>query len=324
MKTEELFGSRSGQSLAEILIAIVVGGIVIMAAVATIAPAFKEQSISGTNQAASAVGKELVDNIRSFSEGDWHGIYNLSKGSGNHYYLSTSSPLSAVSGDENVSVSGGAYTRYFYVENVSRDASDNIETTYNSLNDDPSTQKVTVVYGLSGQATSSFQSYLTRHRNNVFLQTDWSGGPGQESFPAGATSSSYINNQFSSSTNINYSSTTGSIFVKSGATSGNSTSSVFDTGMAGGAEINSIMWDGSAGDGTVKFQLASSNSSSGPWTYVGRDGTNNTYYTPSGPGSAAEVNPRAHNNKRYFRYEVFLSASSTSPRVDDVVIGWSP
>ena len=97
------------------------------------------------------------------------------------------------------------YTRYFYLDDVGRDVSDALLSSGGT--NDPSTKKTTVVYGWPNGPTSSFSMYLTRFRNNVFDQTDWSGGPGQEG-PATTT-----NSGFSTSTQIYYSTTTGSIII---------------------------------------------------------------------------------------------------------------
>jgi hypothetical protein len=118
-------------------------------------------------------------------------------------------------------------------------------------------------------------------------------------------------------------------------------SSAFDTGVQGGAQLNSIMWLGgfvSASTGAcvgtaakVSFQIAASNASSGPWNFIGLDGTSNSMYeaffNPSQPGVSIPLDYILHNNQRYFRYRVFLftdQAQSQSPRVDDVIINWSP
>jgi len=104
-------------------------------------------------------------------------------------------------------------------------------------------------------------------------------------------------------------------------------SSVFDSGVNGGASFHSLLWQGTlCSSCLVKFQLASSNSSSGPWTYYGPISTSD-YYSPN-PGIAATL-PRngdaAHQNKRYIRYKVYLEPySSQSPKVDDIIINWSP
>ncbi len=107
------------------------------------------------------------------------------------------------------------------------------------------------------------------------------------------------------------------------------TSSIFDTGVSTGAAINTIMWQGSQPTGTmVKFQIASDTTSTpASWNYKGPDGSNTTYYTPTGPGVPAQINLAYHNNHRYFRYKIFLvsnAAQTESPRVDDVIINWSP
>lgn len=104
-------------------------------------------------------------------------------------------------------------------------------------------------------------------------------------------------------------------------------SSVFNTGVSGGAQLNSILWHGSQASSTaVRFQFAASNSSSGPWNYTGPDLTGNTYYiTP--PDVSLPLDYSLYNNQRYFRYRVTLAsnrAQTVSPRVDDVIINWSP
>ena len=199
--------SKKGQSLVEILIALAVGSIFIIGATSIIIPSLRSNTQANRIQVGAAMGKELLENVRVSSEADWHTIYNLNKGSSNHYYLTTStSPFVAIAGDETIAVSTTTYTRYFYMDNVGRDASGNIISTGGA--DDPSTQKVTVVYGWQNGTTNSIQTYLTRFMNNAFNQTDWSGGPGQDG-PA-----TTVNNQFSTSSQINYSTITGSIIIQ--------------------------------------------------------------------------------------------------------------
>lgn len=102
------------------------------------------------------------------------------------------------------------YSRYFYTDNVSRDANQNIETTYNPANDDPSTQKITVkAEWLSRGSVSNLEivSYLTRWANNSVSQTDWSGGGGA----SGPVTD--FGNRFDTSTDIDFSSATGSIKI---------------------------------------------------------------------------------------------------------------
>jgi hypothetical protein len=121
--------------------------------------------------------------------------------------------------------------------------------------------------------------------------------------------------------------------VQTSWTSSSATSTVatldsptFDTGVPGGAQFNSIGWQGGASVGSsVQFQLAVSNSSSGPWNFKGTDGTSNTYYTPSAPGTPVSLNYSTFSGFRYFRYRVAITyGSATSSRVDDVIVNWSP
>ncbi|OGY98208.1 MAG: hypothetical protein A2855_02800 [Candidatus Liptonbacteria bacterium RIFCSPHIGHO2_01_FULL_57_28] len=114
------------------------------------------------------------------------------------------------------------------------------------------------------------------------------------------------------------------------STTGYLDSSTFDTGVSGGAQINSVVWQGSmpapANGAFVSFQFAVSSDSGGPWDYKGPDGTSSTYYTPSGPNVSYPVDYSLHNNARYFRYRITLSSNidqTSSPRVDSVSVNWS-
>lgn len=114
------------------------------------------------------------------------------------------------------------------------------------------------------------------------------------------------------------------------STSGYLDSSIYDTGVSGGAQINSILWKGNLPSGTqVRFKIASSNSSTGPWNFVGPNGLTDEadYYGPISPNTSYPVNYILHNNHRYFRYRVILvsdQAQSNSPVIDDIIINWSP
>ncbi|MBI2623601.1 MAG: hypothetical protein HYW65_03440 [Candidatus Liptonbacteria bacterium] len=104
-------------------------------------------------------------------------------------------------------------------------------------------------------------------------------------------------------------------------------SATYDTGVSGGAQINSVLWHGTQPSETqVRFQFATSNSSSGPWSYAGSDGTSSTYYT-TGPDVSKRIDYTLHSGKRYFRYRITLisnRAQTTSATVTEVVINWSP
>jgi hypothetical protein len=117
--------------------------------------------------------------------------------------------------------------------------------------------------------------------------------------------------------------------------SGDLTSSVYDTGVSGGVGYNSIMWKGTVGTGKVKFKIATSDSTSGPWTYAGSDGTScgGAYWYEIAPNLPQELTicTATLNNKQYYRYQVRICSNTdcvtsgvTSPVVDDVIINWAP
>lgn len=111
------------------------------------------------------------------------------------------------------------------------------------------------------------------------------------------------------------------------STFGTLDSETFDTGVASGSEINSITWVGSTPAGTaVGFQLAVSNSSSGPWNFAGPDGTSATIYSGIS-GVPIILTQYSSLIGRYFRYRAILTtniAKTISPVVNDVMVNWSP
>lgn len=121
--------------------------------------------------------------------------------------------------------------------------------------------------------------------------------------------------------------------------SGTLISSTYETSYYSveGAALNSIMWQGTLGSlSAVKFQVASSNCSngatnyplcnSGNWSYLGSLGTASSYYSTAGPDVPVRLRLQDHNNKRYFRYKIFMDIGEggTSPTVQDVIMNWSP
>ena len=265
--------------------------------------------------------RQEAEIIQSLAKDNWHSIYDLTKGS-NYYATFTNNVWSFASGQEISTINNIPYIRYFQVSNVNRDTSGNIAT---SGTDDPSTQKISVIlnYGLNYVSSSTLVFYLTRSYNNqTFWQTDWSGGSGQTGpIPNPG-------NRFDAAdSNINYASTTGSIYMTTPtSTPACLTSSILDTGVSGGAGFNSLLWQGSLGTGgVVQFQIAFSNSSSGPWNYYGPTSTSD-YYTPNPNVSVAfpTTGSASPQNNRYLRYKVCLSTSSTTPQVNDIIINWTP
>ncbi len=332
-----LLKTIKGQSLIEIIIAMAVGGLLIGAAVTTIVPMLRSNLETKNIQIATSLDQEYLDAIKNLAESNWFNIYSppSAKGPSSQFYLrATSTTYEIVSGTTSTVIEGRTFNQYFSIENVSRNfcGSGDITTTSTTacssgpgavgVSDDPSTQKITATVSWPDNRSISRSQYLTRNRNKVFVQTDWSGGPNQEG-PI-----TLENNKFANSSNINYTTSAGSISASS-LSSAELTSSIFDTGTSTtGVAINTIMWQGvQAASTNVQFQIASASSSApATWDYKGPDGTNTTYYAPTGSGVPAQINLAYHNNHRFFRYKIFLSFSpgaTESPRVDDVIINYS-
>jgi hypothetical protein len=254
----------------------------------------------------------------------------------------------ALSTDEIANQYKDGYTKYFYVNNVSRDiASDptasthNLETTYNANHDDPNTKKITNVtrylLGTPGRVNTQEQ-YLSRATNiNSLIQTDWSGS-------GGITGPEIdFGNNYSTVSNLTLS-TAGQMSLTSTASNGTLTSTIIDTQSINGSGYFNILWQGDSlcSGCSVKFQIAASNCSNGAsnyptcntgtWTYYGPT-TTSDYYIPSGPGIPVPITYAGQysalsasvQNKRYVRYQITLvPASSLSPVVKDVIINYAP
>lgn len=330
----QILNSKKGQSLMEVLVAVGLAAVFLTGAVLLITAFLSSNKKNREIQTAIDLAAELTESVRTLSNQSWNNIYLLNKGESNHYYVTTTPDFATSSGEQIVEIHNIQYTRWFYVNNVFRNALGDIEPGP-SLAEDPGTQLIRVRITWPGNLTGMyFSEYLTRSRNQIFRQTDWSGGPEQENFPG-----SGVNHKFATSTpsQIVYDGTGGSLLaVVSGGATAQLTSSVFDTGIVSGAQLNSIMWRGMLGvSSNVKFQIASSNCfngstnppacNTGAWQYFGPDADPTGYYSTSGPKVTTKISLQDHNNKRYFRYKIFMSYTigGSSPQVDDVIINYS-
>jgi len=310
-----------GQSLVEILLAVAIGVILIGSSSFLIGVSLRSYNNIRQHLQANTLIREEAEAIQALARNTWHSIYSLNKES--DYQISLSENTWAISTGQEIGVINDVpYKRYFQAYNVNRDVSGNISE---SGTNDPNTQKIIIFldYGNDYINSSSASFYLIRSANNqTFHQTDWSGGSGQ----AGPIPNS--GNLFDSTdSNINYASTTGSIYMTTPeSTPAELISSILDTGVVGGAGFNSLLWQGMLNTGgTVKFQIAFSNSVSGPWTYYGPTSTEDWYQ----PNPNVSINfpisgSASPQNNRYVRYKVQFLTSNASPQIDDIIINWSP
>ena len=96
---------------------------------------------------------------------------------------------------------------------------------------------------------------------------------------------------------------------------GNLISSAKDSNPgAGTTSWSTLSWTNSLPSGTnIRFQAAASNTSTGPFNFVGPDGTSGSYFTSTGASLSQ------FNGNRYLKYRAYLSTSSGSatPTLND-------
>ena len=166
--------NQNGQSLIELLIAIGIGAIIIIAGVTATVVYLRVSSQDITYQGATFLAQELVDNVTVAAEGDWYKIANASN---SVYYLATSTTGFVVNnGSEARKIDELTYFRSFFATSTCRSAADAIGA---CGADDPSTKKIkiTVDWQYRGAtSTVEIEQYVTRTSNSVLWQTDWVGG----------------------------------------------------------------------------------------------------------------------------------------------------
>ena len=203
------FRNNKGQSLIEILVGIGIAAIIIGGAAVTIGLTLRSNVQTKNVQAGTGFAQELLDQLSDFASANWHNVYDLNHAPSQYYLTSPAGTISSAGGQQSLPpVEGVVYSRYFTIENVSRDASGNVESVYNAANDDPSAQRVVITVSWPVGAdtqTVSLQKILTRNRNLILHQTDWSGGGGQ----SGPITT--VNNRYSGSAGVTVTSPAGSV-----------------------------------------------------------------------------------------------------------------
>jgi hypothetical protein len=319
--------NRLGQSLIELMAGMAIGVIFVIGLGVIIAPSLRINQETAQIQIKSELVSGLADTIKAWSGGNWNNVLAIATGVGNPYSLSTgTSPFAASAGLQKITLGSTSYNEYFYLTDAYRDPSGNATTTVGSNIYDPSTKLFTAVVTATTTPVSlpiSLSFYLTRNPSNAFSQTSWSGGGGQNN-PMTVAGTSFFTD---SNITVN---APGSITLSTTTSNGTLDSVTFDTGVASGTQLNSVLWQGNApGLSSVGFQIAVSNSAFGPWNFLGVDGSPSGYFigSPNTTISLLATNGgySLFSGYRYFRYRITLFPNSgSSPTVSQAIVNWSP
>lgn len=202
---------QSGQVLFEILLAVAVLVGVVAVSVQLSQVSLQSAKTAGDRTQAVNLAREGFEAARAVSSENWVNFYSVTKGSQYHPEVQSGKWVLAA-GAENITISGEAYTRYLVVDNVSRDPTTrDIESSYNSANDDPSTQKVTITITGTSIPAISYSQYISRWRNASPVQKNWQGSGGQTDNSTSGESTNFDDNSYFSKINLDITGTPGSL-----------------------------------------------------------------------------------------------------------------
>lgn len=195
---------RAGQTLIDVLIASGLGAILLVGALAVLAPALRGSSAAERAQEGSIAARGLLDGVRSLAASNWSTIANLTPGA--PYYLTYSSTsTTVVAGIDSSMATSTGLLKSFSTAAVRRNSSGAYVSSGGYV--DSSTLSIAVAYSAPGVATKTVSTFITRSQSRATIQTDWSGGSG---FTTATTTPVSV---FASSTGINVSTTTGSFIL---------------------------------------------------------------------------------------------------------------
>lgn len=178
---------RKAQILVETIIGVGVVALVLSAIIPLFLIGIKAGAESWKGETAKLLGQETLEAAKALKEENWNNLYRPlgtnDKGEDNPYHLENQvGAWVLAAGAENITLNNLTFSRQIEINNVSRtgiNGAGELETTYNASRDDPSTQKIIVKVAWPGSTGMEIIDYFSRHRNALWQQTDWSGGPGQ-------------------------------------------------------------------------------------------------------------------------------------------------
>jgi hypothetical protein len=188
--------NNNGQILIEIILATLIGAMIIGVAASLIVANQKSSQISAQRSTAVFLAQEGAESLKSITENNWHSIFlppdgagdkDSSKGDGNNYCVKVDGfnnkwILTNIAADCEIDINGIIYTRTINIYNANREDNDGENIIGLGGIEDPSTQKVKIKISYQAGEDIIIEQYLTRWRNEIFIQSNWTGGSGQDNF----------------------------------------------------------------------------------------------------------------------------------------------
>jgi len=182
-----IYFNQKGQLLIEMLIAIMMVAIVIVAASNLFFVNMEEGKFTEGRNDALMLAQEGVEAIESISNNSWHNIYLPPMGNGNKddkgennvyclindgfsWNLTGPYPPAGPHTDCDIALNNRTYSRKIIIGNVNRD---NGNISESSGTDDPSTQKIKIIISYAAGKDLALEKYVTRWKNNILKQDGW-------------------------------------------------------------------------------------------------------------------------------------------------------
>ncbi len=182
----------------EIILAILIGTLIIGVAANLITVSQRAGQISGEKNNAILLAQEGMEAIESIKDGSWHDLYLPPDGTGDSDLDKGDEEIFCIENDGSswslfgpfvnlpsipnceIDLNGIIYLRKIVIDNVQRDFTDSKRKIVASGGtEDPSTQKIKISVSFSRGSDVVLEKYITRWKNQIFRQSDWTGGSGQ-------------------------------------------------------------------------------------------------------------------------------------------------
>jgi hypothetical protein len=191
--------ARRGQSLIELVIAITIGVLFITAGIGVITLSLRIDFQNKFSQTAGELTQEVIERVSTFANADWHNI-DLAPRQTPLHLTENAGFFSLGTASTTVVIDDLTYETSFVIETVCRDNQDSF-VSCPAGTEDPTTLAIHAATSWQQSGETSYlrlTHYLTRNRDRVWLQSDWSTGSstwdGSTPFTTATMSGGYFSN----------------------------------------------------------------------------------------------------------------------------------